>query len=118
MMLFAIKPIVGADELPPPDKPPPAQKRRAQVEIAVCPGEVELASVCVYADEPPLEDVTIRFTDLVATDGPAMPEKRMAAMCFDPYALQWWYRLEREVPAVDRKPLWRGELLLKDTAWS
>ena len=42
-------------------------------------------------------------------------KKQIAATCFDPYVLQWWYRRQWGVPAEQRKPLWRGELLIKDT---
>ena len=66
--LFAVEPIVNADELPAPGKIPPAPSRRDRIDMAVCPGQVELSSVCIYAGQQALESVTVRISDLTAVE--------------------------------------------------
>ena len=34
--------------------------------MAICPGQVSLGSLCLYAGEKPLKDVTLRISDLLA----------------------------------------------------
>ena len=65
--VFAVKPIVPAADVPMPDKPPGKAARGAKVALAVCPGEVEFGSLCVYAGAEALPDVTIRVSDLVGS---------------------------------------------------
>ena len=68
VLVFSLKPILPADQLPTPTEPPAPSLRGNRVEMAVCPGEVDFGSLCVYAGHKPLEDVAIRFSDLVADD--------------------------------------------------
>ena len=56
---IAVPPILSAADVPDPCKPTAESLRREQVRMAVCPGEVGLGSVCVYAGEKALRDVTL-----------------------------------------------------------
>lgn len=68
-LVFAIRPFVELEKMPQPAKLPEGNQRLDKVEIAVCPGQVELGSLCVYAGNRPLKDLTIRISDLTAPAG-------------------------------------------------
>ena len=75
---FAVSPILSAADVPDPAKRPDESLRSDNVQMAVCPGDVGLGSICVCAGKEPLEDVTLDISDLLGTgqkeepaDGPA-----------------------------------------------
>ena len=63
---FAVPPVLSQADVPDPQKPPPRSLRRGKVHMAICPGQVGLGSLCLYAGEKPLKDVTLRISDLLA----------------------------------------------------
>ena len=71
---FAVPAIVSAADVPDPRKLPNEALRRTEVKMAVCPGQVGLGSLCVYAGDRPLRDVTLRISDLVAEEERSRPD--------------------------------------------
>ena len=63
---FAVPPVLSQADVPDPKKLPPQSLRREKVRMAVCPGQVGLGSLCLYAGDKPLKDVTLRISDLLA----------------------------------------------------
>ena len=63
---FSVPPVLSTADVPDPKKPPPQSLRSGKIQMAICPGEVGLGSLCVYAGDKVLKDVTLRISDLVA----------------------------------------------------
>ena len=67
--VFSVPPILPAADLPDPRQAPDESLRGAEVRMDVCPGQTALGSLCIYAGDQPLRDVTLRLSDLVGHDG-------------------------------------------------
>ena len=98
-LVFAVKPILAAEQLPAPTKAPAPALQEDSIEISVCPGEVDFGSLCVYAGKEKLTDVTIRIPDLVASDEPA--ERRTPAH-LKALPEPWKFRIDPDDKGVAR----------------
>ena len=97
-LVFAVRPIVGPDNVPAPTQPPAATMRREAIEISVCPGEIDFGSLCVYAGTDALEDVTIRVSDLVgAQEEGTAREDRVLSQLPEP----WRFKIDPDNKGIE-----------------